>query len=48
VFANGCHCNRDTLATIGSSPLEVERADRDEIPGTVPLVKPMLVGSARR
>ena len=47
-FGHGCHCNRDTLATIEASPLEVEHAERDEIPGTVPLVKPMLVGSARR
>lgn len=48
VFGHGCHCNRDTLKAIEASPLEVERADRGEIPGTVPLVKPMLVGSARR
>ena len=26
-FGHGCHCNRDTLATIESSPLEVERAE---------------------
>ena len=48
VFGHGCNCNRDTLATLEASPLEVEHADRGEIPGTVPLVKPMLVGSARR
>ena len=48
VFGHGCHCNRDTLATIEASPLEVEEVDRGEIPGTVPLVKPMLVGAARR
>ena len=47
VFGHGCNCNRDTLATLEASPLEVEHADRGEIPGTVPLVKPMLVGSAR-
>jgi ubiquinone/menaquinone biosynthesis C-methylase UbiE len=48
VFAKGCHCNRDTLATIEASPLRVDSVDRGEIPGTVPLVKPMLVGVARR
>jgi ubiquinone/menaquinone biosynthesis C-methylase UbiE len=48
VFGHGCHCNRDTLATIEASPLELEEVDRGEIPGTVPLVKPMLVGAARR
>jgi ubiquinone/menaquinone biosynthesis C-methylase UbiE len=47
VFGHGCHCNRDTLAILEASPLEVEHADRGEIAGTVPLVKPMLVGSAR-
>ena len=48
VFGHGCHCNRDTLATIEASPLQIEDAHRGEIPGTVPLVKPMLVGAARR
>jgi ubiquinone/menaquinone biosynthesis C-methylase UbiE len=47
LFGNGCHCNRDTLATIGASPLELERAERGEIPGAMPLVKPMVTGSAR-
>ena len=47
LFGNGCHCNRDTLATLEASPLQVEQSERDEIPGAVPLVKPMLVGSAR-
>ncbi|HEX2234441.1 MAG TPA: class I SAM-dependent methyltransferase [Thermoleophilaceae bacterium] len=48
LFGNGCHCNRDTLAAIGESPLELERAERGEVPGAVPLVKPMVTGSARR
>jgi ubiquinone/menaquinone biosynthesis C-methylase UbiE len=48
VFGHGCHCNRDTLATIEGSPLQIEDARRGEVPGTVPLVKPMLVGAARR
>jgi ubiquinone/menaquinone biosynthesis C-methylase UbiE len=47
VFGHGCHCNRDTLAALEASPLQVDHADRGEIRGTVPLVKPMLVGSAR-
>jgi ubiquinone/menaquinone biosynthesis C-methylase UbiE len=47
LFGNGCHCNRDTLAEIEASPLEVERYERDEMPGAVPLVRPMLSGSAR-
>jgi ubiquinone/menaquinone biosynthesis C-methylase UbiE len=48
VFAHGCHCNRDTLAAIEASQLQIEDARRGEIPGTVPLVKPMVVGAARR
>ena len=48
VFGHGCHCNRDTKAAIEASPLQIEDAHRGEIPGTVPLVKPMLMGAARR
>jgi ubiquinone/menaquinone biosynthesis C-methylase UbiE len=48
VFGHGCHCNRDTLAAIEGSSLQIEDARRGEVPGTVPLVKPMLVGAARR
>jgi ubiquinone/menaquinone biosynthesis C-methylase UbiE len=46
VFANGCHCNRDTLRTIEESPLEVEQVERGEIPRSLPLVKPLVSGSA--
>lgn len=47
VFGHGCVCNRETLAAIEASPLSVERADHGEIPKAVPLVRPMLRGSAR-
>ncbi len=47
VFGHGCHCNRDTLAAIRRSPLEVERADPEQMPLAPPLVRPMLRGSAR-
>ena len=43
-FGHGCHCNRDTLATIEASPLLVERAEQDAIPKAVPLVRPMVRG----
>lgn len=46
-FGDGCHCNRDTLSTIESSPLEVEHSERGRIPKAVPLVRPMVRGSAR-
>jgi len=44
-FGHGCHCNRDTLAVIESSPLQVERAEKGAIPKAVPLVRPMLRGA---
>jgi ubiquinone/menaquinone biosynthesis C-methylase UbiE len=46
LFGNGCHCNRETLQAIGSSALELERAERGELPGAAPIVRPKVVGSA--
>ena len=46
-FGDGCHCNRDTLRTIESSPLELEDATHGDLPKAVPLVRPMVSGSAR-
>jgi ubiquinone/menaquinone biosynthesis C-methylase UbiE len=48
VFANGCHCNRDTVAAIAGSPLELGQVERGEIPEVPPLVRPMVAGTARR
>ncbi|HET7485968.1 MAG TPA: class I SAM-dependent methyltransferase [Solirubrobacterales bacterium] len=45
-IGDGCHCNRDTLATIEASPFEVEKADKDELPKAPPLVKPLIRGQA--
>lgn len=45
-FGNGCHCNRDTLAEFEASPLAVDRVDRGEIPGSVPIVRPKIWGAA--
>jgi ubiquinone/menaquinone biosynthesis C-methylase UbiE len=46
-FANGCYCNRRTLATIESSPFVVEQAEKTAVPMAVPLVRPMVIGTAR-
>ena len=44
----GCNLNRPTADTIRSSPLEVDELQQDEMPRMAgPLVKPMIVGSAR-
>jgi ubiquinone/menaquinone biosynthesis C-methylase UbiE len=45
----GCNLNRATADTLRSSPLEVEELRADEMPKEAgPLVRPMIVGSARR
>ena len=43
-FGHGCHCNRDTLAAIESSRLEVQRTERGDMRKAVPLVRPMVSG----
>jgi ubiquinone/menaquinone biosynthesis C-methylase UbiE len=48
VFANGCHCNRDTVAAIERSALQPEDVERGEIPKVPPVVRPMAFGAARR
>lgn len=45
-FADGCHCNRDTVATIEASPLTIQRIEHDEIPKSLPITKPLARGSA--
>lgn len=43
---DGCHCNRDTVATIEASPLTVEQVERGRLPKAPPLVRPLVWGSA--
>jgi len=45
-LGDGCHCNRDTVATIEASPFHVERVERGELPKAPPLVKPLVRGAA--
>jgi ubiquinone/menaquinone biosynthesis C-methylase UbiE len=45
-LGDGCHCNRDTVATIEASPFEVKRVERGELPKAPPLVRPLVHGSA--
>jgi SAM-dependent methyltransferase len=44
--ADGCHCNRDTVANIEASPLTVEQVERGRLPKAPPLVRPLVRGSA--
>jgi SAM-dependent methyltransferase len=45
-LADGCHCNRDTVANIEASPFTVERVERGALPKAPPLVRPLVRGSA--
>jgi ubiquinone/menaquinone biosynthesis C-methylase UbiE len=45
-LADGCHCNRDTVATIEASPFRIESLERGDLPKAVPIVKPLVWGSA--
>jgi ubiquinone/menaquinone biosynthesis C-methylase UbiE len=45
-LADGCHCNRDTVATIEASPLSLEQVEQGELPKAPPLVRPLVRGAA--
>jgi ubiquinone/menaquinone biosynthesis C-methylase UbiE len=45
-LADGCHCNRDTIATIEASPFEIEQVERSRLPKAAPIVRPLVRGSA--
>jgi SAM-dependent methyltransferase len=45
-FGDGCHCNRDTVATIEASPLTLESVERGELPKSPPITKPLAWGRA--
>ena len=46
-FACGCHTNRDTEASIRRAGFEVEELNADRLEFDVPLVRPLIWGSAR-
>jgi ubiquinone/menaquinone biosynthesis C-methylase UbiE len=45
-LADGCHCNRDTVAMIEASPLELEQVEHGQLPKTPPIIRPLVRGSA--
>ena len=47
LFADGCRCNRDTVANIKASPLTLDQVQRGELPKSPPITKPLAWGSAR-
>jgi SAM-dependent methyltransferase len=46
-FGRGCHPNRDTLAAITGSALEVSKVEHGQFPKAPPIVRPLIVGEAR-
>jgi ubiquinone/menaquinone biosynthesis C-methylase UbiE len=45
-LGDGCHCNRDTVATISASSLELSDVQRDKLPKAPPIVEPLVRGRA--
>jgi SAM-dependent methyltransferase len=45
-LGDGCHCNRDTLATIGASHFELDQVEHDRMPKSPPIVRPLVRGRA--
>jgi ubiquinone/menaquinone biosynthesis C-methylase UbiE len=43
---HGCNCNRRTADLLEASPLHVEEIDHGEIPKTVPIARPLILGRA--
>jgi ubiquinone/menaquinone biosynthesis C-methylase UbiE len=45
-LADGCHCNRDTVAAIEASPLSLVGVEQGQLPKAPPIVRPLVFGSA--
>ncbi len=45
-LADGCHCNRDTVAMIDASPLKLGQVEQCQLPKAPPIVRPLVRGSA--
>jgi ubiquinone/menaquinone biosynthesis C-methylase UbiE len=45
-FADGCHCNRDTVSAIEKSGFTVGEITKAELPKSPPIVRPLAMGSA--
>ena len=45
-LGDGCHCNRDTVATISDSQFELQEIQHGRMPKAPPIVSPLVRGSA--
>jgi len=44
-LGDGCHCNRDTLATLAAAGFDVSAVEHDRLPKAPPIVRPLIRGS---
>jgi SAM-dependent methyltransferase len=47
-LADGCHCNRDTEATLGASAFAIETIEHGKMPKAAAIVRPLIRGVAVR
>jgi ubiquinone/menaquinone biosynthesis C-methylase UbiE len=47
-LADGCHCNRDTVATINAAGFSISDVEQGSLPRLPSIVRPLATGSARR
>ncbi|HET7510424.1 MAG TPA: class I SAM-dependent methyltransferase [Solirubrobacterales bacterium] len=45
-LGDGCHCNRDTVAAIGTAGFQLGEVEHDAMPKAPPIVRPLARGSA--
>jgi ubiquinone/menaquinone biosynthesis C-methylase UbiE len=45
-LADGCYCNRDTEASLRASSFKVETVDHTKMPKAMPIVRPLIRGTA--
>jgi ubiquinone/menaquinone biosynthesis C-methylase UbiE len=46
-LADGCHCNRDTVAAISAAGFELDGVEEGGLPKMPPIIRPLVTGSAR-
>lgn len=46
-LADGCHCNRDSVAAIDAAGFQLGDVERGELPKLPPIVRPLVTGTAR-
>lgn len=47
-FADGCHCNRDTVSAISAAGFTLDDVEHGSLPKAVAIVRPLASGTARK